>query len=521
MYDYKSPDPITQATYVPPEQKRDQDPPLKLTPPKRVLKPTPPTRVNITYQEGETVGESPQVQSPNFSAPPSVPPSRDNSLSLSFTQSSHSPVDNLLNKFKNTQFFSQPPPLPSTLPPMSLPNDTATSRFQPINSRASSPKTSTPKPTPPPIPKEDESRQESQYNRSASRSFSRHSRHGGSLSRNTCGSLNSSVYKAKIESLQEQVQTLLNQSAEKQDKLLRMESELEETKRQMKELLNAYKQEQVKKTIQNEIPQSKRHREKTHFEEEKSQTFLHRPEPVRPQYTVPSQSHPPPQFKVPQKPPVYNFPPHPIPLEPEVKVQPTQFPGTPIPPTHHPAPVPTQFPPQPAPVEEKVEQAQNSTLPPPHNAPPTEDKIFFQTLTQALSHISRKMEEDQTFRASAPRRSNSLQVRLPDLPHFDASLPEIIVRCWVERGREKLLYWKSTDTQNEGKGSETAGHSYREFPVSGISAVHSMIPPQPMNDPLPVSLGNGSFGGPGAGPQSRWCLGQVASWLARTGVWQG
>ena len=35
--------------------------------------------------------------------------------------------------------------------------------------------------------------------------------------------------------------------------------------------------------------------------------------------------------------------------------------------------------------------------------------------------------EDQTFRASAPRRSNSLQVRLPDLPHFDASLPEIIV----------------------------------------------------------------------------------------------
>ena len=48
-----------------------------------------------------------------------------------------------------------------------------------------------------------------------------------------------------------------------------------------------------------------------------------------------------------------------------------------------------------------------------------------------------------------------------------------------------------------------------------------MIPPQPMNDPLPVSLGNGSFGGPGAGPQSRWCLGQVASWLARTGVWQG
>ena len=70
-----------------------------------------------------------------------------------------------------------------------------------------------------------------------------------------------------------------------------MESELEETKRQMKELLNAYKQEQVKKTIQNEIPQSKRHQEKTHFEEEKSQTFLHRPEPVRPQYTVPSQSH--------------------------------------------------------------------------------------------------------------------------------------------------------------------------------------------------------------------------------------
>ena len=95
------------------------------------------------------------------------------------------------------------------------------------------------------------------------------------------------------------------------------------------------------------------------------------------------------------------------------------------------------------------------------------------------------------------------------------------LRCWVERGREKLLYWKSTDTQNEGKGSETAGHSYWEFPALGISAVHSMIPPQPMNDPLPVSLGNGSFGGPGAGPQSRWCLGQVASWLARTGVWQG
>ena len=224
MYNYESPDPITQDTYVPPEQKRDQDPPLKLTPPKRVLNPTPPTRVNITYQEGETVGESPQAHHPNFSAPPSVPPSGNNSLSLSFTQSSHSPVDNLLNKFKNTQF------LPPTFPPMSLQNHAANSPFQPINSRASSPKTSTPNHTPPPIPKEEESRQESQYNRSASRNSSRHSRHGGSLSRNTCGSLNSSVYQAKIESLQEQVQTLLNQSAEKEDKLLRMESELEETK---------------------------------------------------------------------------------------------------------------------------------------------------------------------------------------------------------------------------------------------------------------------------------------------------
>ena len=48
------------------------------------------------------------------------------------------------------------------------------------------------------------------------------------------------------------------------------------------------------------------------------------------------------------------------------------------------------------------------------------------------------------------------------------------LRCWVERGREKLLYWKSTDTQNEGKGSETAGHSYWEFPALGISAVHSI-----------------------------------------------
>ena len=358
MYDYESPDPITQATYVPPEQKRDQDPPLKLTPPKRVLNPTPPTRVNITYQEGETIGESPQAHPPthptNFLAPPSIPPSKNNSLSLSFTQSSHSPVDNLLSKFKNTQFLPQPPPLPPTFPPMSLQNHAATSPFQPINSRASSPKTSTPNHTPPPIPKEEESRQESQYNRSASRSFSRHSRHGGSLSRNTCGSLNSSVYQAKIESLQEQVQTLLNQSAEKQDKLQRMESELEETKRQMKELINVYKQEQVKKTIQNEIPQSKRHHEKTHFEEERSQTFIHKPEPMRPQYTVPTQSHFPPQFRVPQKPPVYNFPPPPVPLEPEVKVQPTQFPGTPIPPTHHPAPVPTQFPPQPAPVEEKA-----------------------------------------------------------------------------------------------------------------------------------------------------------------------
>ena len=66
MYNYESPDPITQDTYVPPEQKRDQDPSLKLTPPKRVLNPTPPTRVNITYQEGETVGESPQVQSSKF-----------------------------------------------------------------------------------------------------------------------------------------------------------------------------------------------------------------------------------------------------------------------------------------------------------------------------------------------------------------------------------------------------------------------------------------------------------------------
>ena len=261
-----------------------------------------------------------------------------------------------MNKFQQTQFFPQPPPLPPTLPPVSLQNHAVTSPFRPINSRSSSPRTSTPNPTPPPIPKEEESRQENQYDKSALRSFSWHSRHGGSLSRNTCGSLNSSVYQAKIESVQEQVQTLLKQSAEKQDKLLRMESELEETKRQMRELISVYKQDQVKKTIQSEIPQSKRHQEKTHFEEEKSQTFFHKPEPVRPHYNVPPPPHFLPQFKVPQKPSRYNFPPPPIPLEPEVKVQPIPFPGTPIPPMHQPAPVPTQFPPQPAPVEEKVEQ---------------------------------------------------------------------------------------------------------------------------------------------------------------------
>ena len=27
-----------------------------------------------------------------------------------------------------------------------------------------------------------------------------------------------------------------------------------------------------------------------------------------------------------------------------------------------------------------------------------------------------------------------------------------ILRCWLERGREKRLYWESTDTQNERRG---------------------------------------------------------------------
>ena len=57
----------------------------------------------------------------------------------------------------------------------------------------------------------------------------------------------------------------------------------------------------------------------------------------------------------------------------------------------------------------------------------TEDKVFFQTLTQALSNMNQRIN-DQTFaRPPGQRKSNSLHVRLPDLPLFDASLPELIV----------------------------------------------------------------------------------------------
>ena len=346
--------------------------------------------------------------------------SNESHVSIESTQSSHKswPVDNLLSKFQN---LPAPPPAPP-VPQLSLRNHVDTSPFQPISSRASSPRTSTPiqHPTPHNSPSHTPTHK------------SDRSGHGGSFSRNSCGSQSSSVYQARIESLQEQVQTLLNQSAEKEDKLQRMESELEETKRQMKELINIYKQEQVKKTIQSEIPKSKRHAEKTHFEEEKSQGSIHKPEPMRPQPTFQPPSHPPTPFEAPQKP---QFPqPPPVPLEPKVHIQspnpPIKFPVTPIHQTtfesHCPTPVPTEFRPPPAPVGEKLEQVHHSMFPPPQNTPPTEDKIFFQTLTQALSSISQKVN-DQTFRASAPRRSNSLQVRLPDLPHFDASLPEIIV----------------------------------------------------------------------------------------------
>ena len=264
------------------------------------------------------------------------------------------------------------------------------------------------------------------------------------MSRNSCGSQNSSVYQAKIESLQDQVQILLNQSAEKEDKLQRMESELEDTKRQMKELINLYKQEQVKKTIEEQIPTSRRGHGKTHFEEERSQVHIHKPEPRRPQPKVQPTSHPSAPPKPPPKPATFHKPPTPscplqnsMPLDPNIIIQPSHpqnfskgFPVTLAPQTTFesrlPTPVPTESHPPPAPVEEKTGKVQNSTLPPPQNSPPTEDKIFFQTLTQALSSISQKVN-DQTFRASAPRRSNSLQVRLPDLPHFDASLPEIIV----------------------------------------------------------------------------------------------
>ena len=285
---YKSPDPTTRETYVPPPQKREQEVGLNLTP----------KRVNITYKEGETINPPSLNLSPNQS--------NESHVSVESTQSSHKswPVDNLLSKFQN---FPAPPP--PSVPQQTLRNHASASPFRPISSRASSPRTSTPihNPTPHNSPSHTPTHK------------SNKSGHEGSLSRNSCGSQNSSVYQAKIDSLQDQIQTLLNQSAEKEDKLQRMESELEETKRQMKELINIYKQEQAKKTIQSEIPKSKRHAEKTHFEEEKSQFFLHKPEPVRPQPTFQHQSHLPTQSEAPQKP---QFPPPPpVPLEPRVYVQ--------------------------------------------------------------------------------------------------------------------------------------------------------------------------------------------------------
>ena len=252
---YISPDPITQENYVKPEQKRDQEPSLQLTP----------KRKNIVYQEGETVEE--RAQKTNNTSP--IPPSRGSSCSLSLTQSSASPVDNLLAKFQKATWVTKPPsppPLPALPPPVSLPNHDANSPFKPINSRGSSPRTSTPILTPNQGPSPFSALTHGHKNPSPTPSHKSHkSNHGVSLSRNSCGSQNSSVYQAKIESLQDQVQILLNQSAEKEDKLQRMESELEDTKRQMKELINLYKQEQVKKTIEEQIPTSRRGSRKDAF----------------------------------------------------------------------------------------------------------------------------------------------------------------------------------------------------------------------------------------------------------------
>ena len=52
-----------------------------------------------------------------------------------------------------------------------------------------------------------------------------------------------------------------------------------------------------------------------------------------------------------------------------------------------------------------------------------------------------------------------------------------VANCGVGWREEERSYFtgESTDTQNEGKGSETAGHSYWEFPALGISAVHSSL----------------------------------------------
>ena len=134
---YTSPDSVTQENYVKPEQKRDQEPSLQLTP----------KRKNIVYQEGETVEE--MHQKTNNTSP--IPPARGSSCSLSLTQSSASPVDNLLAKFQKATWVTEAPspPLLSALPPpVSLPNHDANSPFKPISSRGSSPKTSTPILTP-------------------------------------------------------------------------------------------------------------------------------------------------------------------------------------------------------------------------------------------------------------------------------------------------------------------------------------------------------------------------------------
>ena len=212
------------------------------------------------------------------------------------------------------------------------------------------PRTSTPNPVQTPIPSPTLSNlapQPRQTPQPTQNQFNQ-SQRGENSSRCSHGSLNSSVYQAKIESLQDQVQILLNQSAEKEDKLHRMESELEETKRQMKELMTLYQEDRVRKTIQNNIPPSRRHQEETHFEEvrESLPTPLHKPVPVKPNPPVfpsplPPGSIPPPFIPVrpqaSQKPPTPFLPqPSSIPLEPKVFVQnqaaPTNFPPTPTPP---------------------------------------------------------------------------------------------------------------------------------------------------------------------------------------------